>query len=75
MNWFAHIATALVRGVADLSPGCREAACLQSEALDRKLPLRQRFGLRVHSCSASGAAATGSSFVSCVARLTSILMK
>jgi hypothetical protein len=34
--------------LADLSPGCKTAARLQSEALDRKLSLRQRFGLRVH---------------------------
>jgi hypothetical protein len=32
----------------DLSPDCRRAARLQSDALDRKLSLLQRVGLRVH---------------------------
>ena len=31
-----------------LSPDCREASRLQSEALDHPLPPAQRFGLRVH---------------------------
>ena len=48
MNWLVKIVKALVRGLADLSPGCKTATRLQSEALDGKLPLRQRFGLRVH---------------------------
>jgi len=48
MNWLVKIVKSLVRGLADLSPGCKTATRLQSEALDRKLPLRQRFGLRVH---------------------------
>jgi hypothetical protein len=48
MNWLVNIVKTLVRAFADLSPGCKTAARLQSEALDRKLPLRQRFGLRVH---------------------------
>ena len=48
MNWLVIIVKPLVRGLAELSPGCKTAASLQSEALDRKLPLRQRFGLRVH---------------------------
>src|SRR5438093_6468934 len=48
MNWLVKIVRSLVRGLADLSPGCITAPRLQSEALDRKLPLRQRFGLRVH---------------------------
>jgi len=39
---------AIARWAAYLSPSCREATRLQSAALDRKLPLRQRFGLRVH---------------------------
>jgi hypothetical protein len=33
---------------ASLAPTCREASRLQSEALDRKLSLVQRFGLAVH---------------------------
>ena len=48
MNWLVKIVKALGRGVAELSPGCKTASRLQSEALDRKLLLRQRFGLRVH---------------------------
>lgn len=34
--------------LADLSVNCRESARLQSEALDRRLPLRHRLGLRIH---------------------------
>ena len=41
MNWLTEIAK-------DLSPSCKAATRLQSEALDRRLPLRQRFGLHVH---------------------------
>jgi hypothetical protein len=48
MNWLVNIAKTLVRGLADLLPSCKTATLLQSKALDRKLPLRQRFGLRVH---------------------------
>src|SRR5947207_4888101 len=48
MNWLVNIAKTLLRGFADLSLGCKTATRLQSEALDRKLPSRQRFGLRVH---------------------------
>jgi len=35
-------------GIGELSPTCREAARLQSEALDHPLTLRQRIGLRIH---------------------------
>ena len=31
-----------------LSPNCKEASRLQSEALHRRLPLAQRIGLRIH---------------------------
>jgi hypothetical protein len=48
MNRLVNIVKTLARGLADLSPGCKTATRLQSETLDRKLPLRQRFGLRVH---------------------------
>jgi len=48
MNWLVKIVKSVVRGLADLSPGCKTATRLQSEALDHKLPLRQRFGLSVH---------------------------
>jgi hypothetical protein len=39
---------ALARGATDLSPSCKKAVRLQSEALDRELPFRQRLGLRIH---------------------------
>jgi hypothetical protein len=38
----------LVRKLDNLSVSCREAARLQSAALDRKLTLLERFGLRCH---------------------------
>jgi predicted anti-sigma-YlaC factor YlaD len=37
MSWFAN-----------LSPTCKQAARLQSDALDRRLSLSQRVGLRIH---------------------------
>src|SRR6266705_6520899 len=48
MNWLVKIVKIVVSGLVDLSPNCKAVTRLQSEALDRKLPLRQRFGLRVH---------------------------
>ena len=48
MNWTANIPRRLVSGLAELSPGCRAVARLQSEALDHKLTWRQRLGLRLH---------------------------
>lgn len=48
MNWLVKTVKTVVRGLADLSPSCKTATRLQSEALDRKLPLHQRFGLSVH---------------------------
>ena len=48
MIWHSNLMKSLVRGIADLSLRCKEATRLQSAALDRKLPFRQRFGLRVH---------------------------
>src|SRR5437899_10295106 len=44
----SNLMKALARRAAYLSPSCKKAARLQSIALDRKLPLRQRFGMRVH---------------------------
>ena len=38
----------LNRGIREISPSCREAARLQSRALDEKLSIRQRLGLRIH---------------------------
>ena len=48
MNWLVNIVKPLVGWIGDLSPGCKTASRLQSEALDRKLSMRQRFGLRFH---------------------------
>jgi hypothetical protein len=41
MSWLTNI-------VRMLSPNCKSAIRLQSEALDRKLPLLRRTGLRLH---------------------------
>lgn len=38
----------LKKGLRGISPSCREASRLQSEALDHALTPMQRFGLRVH---------------------------
>ncbi len=38
----------LAKAIALLSPTCKEASRLQSQALDRKLSLMQRIGLRLH---------------------------
>ena len=48
MNWFAKLLNTLTRGMAALSPDCRQASRLQSEALDHKLPILQGVGLRFH---------------------------
>jgi hypothetical protein len=48
MNWLDKILRPVIRGVAELSPSCREASRLQSLALDRPLSWRQRTGLRIH---------------------------
>ena len=48
MNWPDNVVRALARGIGVLSPSCKEAARLQSAALDRKLNLFDRFGLRCH---------------------------
>lgn len=39
---------ALRKGLRTISPTCRDASRLQSEALDHALTHLQRFGLRVH---------------------------
>ncbi len=41
MNW-------LIKTIHALSPNCKEAIRLQSDALDRPLPLLRRIGLRIH---------------------------
>ena len=48
MKQLATILKSLRDGAGELSPSCREAARLQSEALDHRLRLRQRMGLRIH---------------------------
>jgi len=48
MNWLANMLKPLARVMAALSPSCRQASRLQSEALDHKLPILQRIGLRIH---------------------------
>lgn len=41
MNW-------LIKTIRALSPNCKEAIRLQSEALDHPLPPLRRIGLRIH---------------------------
>ena len=48
MHWLANLVKTLFGGIADLSLNCKEAARLQSEALDHKLAFRKRLGLRIH---------------------------
>ena len=48
MTSFYKWLKSLAGGLGDLSPSCRAATRLQSLAIDRKLTLRQRCGLRVH---------------------------
>ena len=48
MNRFAKLLRTLTEGMAALSPNCRQASRLQSEALDHKLPILRRVGLRIH---------------------------
>ena len=48
MNWLAKITGKLVGGLAELSPSCKKAVRLQSEALDHKLTFRQQLGLQIH---------------------------
>ena len=48
MNSLMNMLKALFRKAGELSPNCREATRLQSEALDHPLGLGQRIGLRIH---------------------------
>jgi hypothetical protein len=48
MNLFARLLKSLARGIAMLSPSCRQVSRLQTEALERKLTFLQRVGLRMH---------------------------
>ncbi|MDX1953142.1 MAG: hypothetical protein SFY81_13255 [Verrucomicrobiota bacterium] len=38
----------LAEWASEISPGCREATRLQSQALDTSLPARKFLGLRIH---------------------------
>jgi hypothetical protein len=48
MYRLANIARRVVSGLAELSPSCKTAARLLSEALDHKLTWRQQLGLCIH---------------------------
>ena len=48
MKFFRKIWNSLSRAVRELSPHCRDVSRLQSDALDRTLPFRQRLGMRLH---------------------------
>lgn len=48
MGPLKRVVIALKNGLRTLSPDCREASRLQSEALDHSLSRGQRFGLRLH---------------------------
>ena len=48
MNRLKKMMKPLIRGLGDLSPSCKKATRLQSEALDHPLGLRLRIGLRIH---------------------------
>jgi hypothetical protein len=48
MNWPPNVLKTLVRGVGELSPSCKQAARLQSVALDRTLTPVEKLGLRYH---------------------------
>jgi hypothetical protein len=48
MEFLKRAAAALKTGLHTLSPNCREASRLQSDALDQPLSLPRRFGLRLH---------------------------
>jgi hypothetical protein len=48
MQLLKKISAVLKTGLSTISPSCREASRLQSEALDKKLSLFQRIGLSLH---------------------------
>ena len=48
MTKLARVLASLRCGAGELSPSCREAARLQSEALDQSLAWRKKLGLRLH---------------------------
>jgi len=48
MKWLSNLFRPFARVLGTLYPSCREAARLQSAALDRPLPLARRMGLKLH---------------------------
>ena len=48
MNFLTALVRRLIDVIRALSPSCREATRLQSDALDRALPLLKQVGLRIH---------------------------
>ncbi len=48
MNFLTALVRRLIEVIRALSPSCREATRLQSDALDRALPLLKQVGLRIH---------------------------
>ena len=48
MELLKRATTAVRIGLRTLSPNCREASRLQSDALEQPLPFPKRFGLRLH---------------------------
>jgi hypothetical protein len=47
-SWLSKLSGGLARGLTLLSPTCKEATRLQSSAMDRKLSLFEKIGLRLH---------------------------
>jgi hypothetical protein len=48
MNIFQKTGYAMMRFMARLMPSCKETAALISENMDRPLPWRKRFSIRIH---------------------------
>jgi hypothetical protein len=48
MKWSIKAIKTIAQRLGTLSPNCKEAARLQSAALDRRLTLLESFGLRCH---------------------------
>ena len=48
MNWLSKVSGGLSRGFALLSPTCKEATRLQSQAMERSLSVSERVGLKIH---------------------------
>lgn len=48
MPWFPDVLKTALRRAGEIAPSCKEAARLQSHALDRRLKPLEGFGLRFH---------------------------